>query len=175
MNYPKVSNIKQETKTGFPSLDELCKNIAIVLNNEELHPRIKQQVLDGALWWAADYAVKGFNCPFRSEAAENKCKQLQRDGKPITKQGLIHDHIIPKKLLREALGALDKPVHPDAVLFYLKLSVYCLITEKDNEELNKKHLRQAMQEGNDNWKSPMAMANDIWGRYKTTNINVVVR
>ncbi|MDH2915615.1 MAG: hypothetical protein PXX77_01935 [Gallionella sp.] len=170
MNYPEIFNIKQKTKTGFPSLGELSESIAIVLNNEKLHPRIKQQVLDGALWWAADYAGKGFNCPFRSEAAEKTCKQLQRDGKPITKQGLIHDHIIPKKLLREALGALDKPVQPNAVLPYLKLSIYCLITEKDNKQLK----RQAMPEGNDNWKPPRATANDIWARYKTKNINVVV-
>lgn len=172
MSYPAIGNMKPVPKKGFPEIDNLCLDVSTVLNGN-LHPRIKQQVLDGALWWMADYSGKGLDCPFRSKRANQICKSLG-SGDEIKNRGLIHEHIVPKKLIREKLMALNTPVDKKTVKRWLKLSVYCLVTkESDDKVLNKSGFNQKMP--NDNWKKENAIPDEIWARYKASGIEVVDR
>ena len=170
MSYPDIGNMKLVPKRGFPEINDLCLDVSTVLNGN-LHPRIKQQVLDGALWWVADYSGKGLDCPFRSERADQFCESLE-PGEEI--KNLIHEHIVPKKLIREELMSLKTTVDANTVQRWLKLSVYCLVTkEVDDKDLNKSGFNQKMPD--DNWKKQNATPDEIWARYKASGIKVVDR
>ncbi|MCX7166554.1 MAG: hypothetical protein NTV11_09790 [Rhodocyclales bacterium] len=170
MSYPDISNLTLTTKKGFPDVDKLTEDVSNVLNDPQLHSRIKQQVLDGALWWMADYSGKGLKCQFRSKKADGICKPLL-PGSKVTGLGLVHEHIIPKNLIRGQLSKLTIPVDKEEVKRLLKLSAYCLVHKDDDAQLNKEKLRKKMPRVQ--WQISDAIPEDIWARYKTSGVEII--
>lgn len=170
MNYHGISQITFTPKKGFPDVTALSQSVVFILNaKQNLHPKFTQQVLDGALWWMADYTGNGLKCSFRSKMADDICRGITNGN--IGNQGLIYKHIIPKNPIRDKLLALPIPVDHVEVERLLKLSVYCLVHESDDKDLNTDGGRQNMPNGN--WQSNGATSDEVWGRYKAKGMEVV--
>lgn len=161
MNYPIISLIIRASKNNFPNVNELSNDVCTIINGK-FHYQVKKQVIDGALWWMADYAGKGVNCSFKSKLAIEKITRGDMNG-------FVHEHIIPKKLIREKLMALSGHATIEQVEKLLCLSTYCLVTKEEDIRLTKKH-KQVMP--NNCWMNDNASPAEIWGRYSAERIEV---
>lgn len=140
------SNPRYRTKA------ELCSDLAFVLNSN-LHYGTKHAVLAEATWVWTEFDGKYDGCEHWSEAA------WAFRGQP---QNLIHEHVIPKKLVIERLLKL---VSPTASSVQQILESYCkgvVITREEDTRLNRLGLRSKMPS---DWDEK-----DVWARYTVAQI-----
>lgn len=161
MNYPITSTINRFSKNNFPNIEELSNDVCLIINGK-FHYQIKKQVIDGALWWMADYAGKGVNCQFKSKSATERIAKGDMSG-------FVHEHIIPKKLIREELMTLSGHATIEMVEKLLRLSIYCLVTKEEDMRLAKKHKQIMPSNGRMNENASPA---EIWARYSAEGIDV---
>jgi hypothetical protein len=140
------SNPRYRTKS------ELCGELAFVLNSN-LHYGTKHAVLLEATWVWTEFEGKYEGCEHWSEAA------LEFRGQP---QMLIHEHVIPKKVVIELLLKLPNPTTGSV---HQLLESFCkgvVITKEEDTRLNRRGLRSKMPSDWD--------GKDLWARYTVAKI-----
>ncbi len=148
MEYPSIEGV-HETKKGFPSLNELSRWIANTLRDEQIHERIKEQVIITSLLWAADYSGKMEKFKSRTPSIKFMSRRAVEQIDRGDDSGLVHEHIIPKKMLSQAIWETFRRDHAqknqcieEEILRLLRLSVYCLVTKEEDQILSKNGFRQ---------------------------------
>jgi len=145
---PKIANKNRRFRTK----DELCSDIAFVLNSS-LHYGTQYAVLSEATWVWTEFEGKYIGCKHWSEAAWAIQGQQNM---------LVHEHIIPKSIVIQRL--LRLPTATTSSVNQL-LTSYCkgaVITRDEDARLNSHGLRSKMPTGWDE--------KDAWARYKHAGI-----
>lgn len=141
-----------ESNPRYRTKSELCSELAFVLNSN-LHYGTKHAVLLEATWVWTEFEGKYDGCEHWSEAA------WAVRGQP---EMLIHEHLMPKKLVIERLLRLASPT-PSSVQQLMES--YCkgvVITRDEDTRLNKLGLRSKMPK---DWNEK-----DVWARYTAAQI-----
>ena len=125
---------KKSNKKGYPYLDRLSKWIEKTLQDDSLDGKIKKQVLETSLLWAADFSGKlrkrkhnvVVSCEFVSEAALSALT----NGDAVA---YTHEHVIPKNVIRDWILA-NRTLSACQIENLLRMSVYCLVTKDEDTE-----------------------------------------
>lgn len=113
----------------------MSKDLAFVLKSKQLHRGTKQAVLDQVLWVWSEFEGKYHGCRLWSVAARASGSK---------REGLIHEHLIPRKIVRSKLFGLKSPT-PEAV--YRILQRWCVgvvVTKEEDRRLNDLKLGSSM-------------------------------
>jgi hypothetical protein len=144
------------TSLLYRSKKRICSDLAAVLSSSTLHLGTKQAVVDQALWVWSEFDGKYAGCPRWSECA-------RKSG--LNGKGLIHEHVVPRKVVRAKLYAIRKPT---AGSVYRVMQYWCIgavILKSEDERLNDKGLNSKMP---DDWDG-----HDRLARYKKVGISLV--
>jgi hypothetical protein len=144
-----------ESNDRYRTKDQLCSDIAFVLNSS-LHYGTKYAVLSEAAWVWTEFQGKYEGCEYWSKAA------LKFRGDP---KRLVHEHVIPKKIVIKRLLKLSSPTAATASSVRQELDSYCkgaVITREEDASLNRLGFRSKMPS---DWDEK-----DLWARYKAAGI-----
>jgi hypothetical protein len=137
----------------FRTKEEICHDLSYILLDSHLHTGTKLAVVDQIFWVWTEFEGKYKGCNFWSkEAISSNLKD----------KGLVHEHLVPRKIVREQLLALpDK--NPDAIRSFLdNILIGVVVTKGEDDELNKLGLRSIMPSDWDD--------KDVWARHKAAGI-----
>lgn len=143
---------KQESNRRYRTKQELCSDVAFVLNSN-LHHGTKCVVLDNAMWVWSEFDGKYDGCKFWSAEAARLASEKR-----------IHDHAVPKKVLMDLLFRVNSPTAESVRCFFEAYCFGAVITKAEDEALNRLGLRSKMPT---NWNGK-----DPWARYKAAGIAI---
>lgn len=135
------------------SKEDICRDVAYVLA-APLTEGTKIAVLNDALWTWSEFDGKIDGCRWWSEAA---CAIREN------RKQLIHEHLVPRKVLIERLLELEGPA-TDNVARVLQQCIGVVITKDEDRLLNMHGLRSKMPKD--------CSEDDQLGRYRFANIAV---
>ena len=142
----------------FRSKDVICRDVSYVLRNTDLHIGTKLAVIDQVFWVWSEFDGKHAGCKYWSKAAVES---------GLKDKGLVHEHLIPRKLVREMLLNLEDP-SPEAVNDILeRLCIGVVVTKGEDTRLNELKLNSKMP---DDWDQQ-----NLWARYQAAQIEVIFR
>lgn len=154
---------------------EVRSVIELGRHHSHIRPALICRILRSLLWEPSDASGKDWNAPWWSERTLHEAQPAIRHLEQLPAGQMLvwskdefpftNDHIVPRKRLANELVGLDD-LSDERILPLLALSVNCLITKADDDDLNRAHLRQTMPDG---WKP----GDDMWARYQVANIRVV--
>ena len=150
-----------EKNVRYRTKDEICGDLAFVLACEELHIGTRLCVVDQVFWVWSEWDGKHRGCKLWSAKAREVAEQV---GKGPLRGILIHEHLVPKKLIREKLLALPSP---SAVEIRILLDAWCIgvvVTKEEDKRLNDCGLGSSMPRDWD--------GKDVWARYTMAGIDV---
>lgn len=139
----------------FRPKDVICRDVSHVLRSSDLHIGTKLAVIDQIFWVWSEFDGKYAGCKYWSKAATES---------GLKNKGLVHEHLIPRKIVREMLLKLDNP-SPEAV--YDILDRYCVgvvVTKAEDTRLNQLGFNSEMPI---NWDHQ-----NLWARYEAAGIEV---
>ena len=125
-------NIRYRTK------GEIARDVSYILSCDELHMGTKLAVVDQVFWVWSEFDGKYKGCRYWSAKARNS--------KP-EKGGLIHEHMVPRKIVREKLLELTKPTPQLVEELLNKWCVGVVVTKKEDNKLNELRLGSRMPDG----------------------------
>lgn len=123
----------------YRSKKRICADLAAVLSSTTLHLGTKQAVVDQALWVWSEF--DGKHAGFTRWSVEARASGL-------TSKGLIHEHVVPRKMVRAKLYAIRIPT---AGAVRRVLQYWCIgavILKAEDASLNKAGLNSKMP---DDW------------------------
>jgi len=145
-----------EKNAMFRTKEKMCADIAEVLNSKTLSHGTKRSVVDHVLWVWSEFHGKYEGCPYWSESA------IESGEEDVD---LIHDHAIPRKLIREEIFKHDENANTQTIRDILEKNCIGVVITKDEDLiLNGRKLRSAMPLGK--------TINDTWSRYTDSNIRI---
>jgi hypothetical protein len=133
----------------------IANDLAFILNAKNLHRGTQQAVIDNILWVWSEFDGKYKGCKYWS------AKALSSVNKP---KKLIHEHLVPRKMLREMIFDLNNPSSDE---LYKILDTWCIgvvVTVDEDRNLNKLKLRSSMPQ---NWDKE-----NKWSRYIEAGIKI---
>ncbi|MFC5049110.1 hypothetical protein ACFPK9_00560 [Rubritalea spongiae] len=145
-----------EKNERFRTKQEICKDLSYVMQDPNLHIGTKLAVIDQIFWVWSEFNGKHKGCRFWSQEALDS---------GLENKGLVHEHIVPRKIVRERLRSLDDK-SPDSI--YQLLEQFCIgvvVTKAEDYKLNSLGLSSKMPS---NWDG-----SDPWARHKAAGIKVV--
>jgi hypothetical protein len=139
----------------FRSKSEICHDVSFVLNCTELHIGTKHAVVDQVLWVWTEFDGKHVGCKYWSkEAVATRSKR----------NGLIHEHLVPRKIVRDKLFGLRKPTTEAVRRTLTNWCVGVVVTAEEDQRLNAPGLNSSMPK---TWDK-----RDRWARYKAASIAI---
>lgn len=118
----------------FRTKERLVDDLFRVLTDGELHYGTKVCVLNEIFWVWTEFDGKTIGCPYWSIEA-SKC---------TSPKDLIHDHLVPKRVLREYIFS-QKRLTKEHLRFVLeKLLIGVVITKNEDKKLREKKLHSSM-------------------------------
>jgi hypothetical protein len=150
------------------SIQQMAKDIAFILNCEELSYAAKHDVIHGVTWqWTQRDGLHRGNKIWSSEAIEDY--QIHHTK---TKQGDLgkyyrEEHIVPRKIIIDYLLNLQTPVSWSIIFEYLQKYLKSIVlTLIENKEINR--LYKSSMPSHIDLKSDF----DEWARYRHSSIIV---
>lgn len=141
----------------------LAADVAFVLNSV-LHLETKKAVLNNALWKWTEHNGKYKGCKFWTMAA---LEHFNREG---NKQGLRHEHVVPRKYLIVMLLRQNLPISTSTVFdLFERFAIGAVVTEEEEKELNKQHKSDMPSEFEERDKEGYQ---DAWLRFKKIPLEV---
>src|ERR1035437_8238166 len=135
-------------KIRFRSKEVICQDVSHILRCSELHIGTKLAVVDQIFWVWSEFDGKHAGCKYWSKAAIES---------GLKNKGLVHEHLIPRKVVREMLLNLDHPF-PEAVNDILeRLCIGVVVTKAEDKRLKDLGLNSKMPAYWDQ--------QDLWARY----------
>ena len=144
-----------ERNTRYRTRVEICRDVSLVLQDQRLHVGTKYAVVDQVLWVWSEFDGKHVGCKYWSVAA--KATGSRRDG-------LIHEHLVPRAVVREKIFGLRNPTQQAVRRTLQTWCVGVVVTKTEDERLNKAGLRSSMPK---DWDK-----RDKWARYKAVGIAI---
>lgn len=142
-------NIRYRTK------QQIVEDTAFVLACENLQFGTKYAVVDQVIWVWSEFEGKHRGCRYWSE------KAVATGSK---REGLVHEHVVPRKVIREKLFTLSKPSISSVKRILEKYCIGVVVTKEEDVHLRNLQLHSSMPEDWDR--------KDVWARYKKANIRV---
>lgn len=146
-----------EKNPKYRSKEELCKDLSIILNNDKITYGTKMAVIDNMFWVWSEFHGKIKGCKYWSIEA---VKAYQKN----KKAKLIHEHIVPRKILREKIFDIDKVTPESIKKLFDTYNIGVIVTKAEDDYLNRLGLRSKMP---DDWDGL-----DPWARHKAGNIKL---
>ena len=143
-----------EKNPRFRSKEVLCSDLSKVLNSD-LHFGTKMGVLNEIFWIWTEFEGKIIGCPYWSNEAK-KAYTLDKKVK------LIHEHLMPREIIRKMVFDLDQPTAEDLMNLFSKNLIGVVVTKEEDNRLNDLGLRSKML---DDWDGV-----DPWARHEKANI-----
>ena len=137
----------------YRTKEQMCIDVAKVLASD-LAYGTKQSVVDHVLWVWSEFDGKIQGCKHWSIKAKNA----------KTGTRLIHEHVVPRKVLREKLFSITSPTKRKVCNILSKYCVGVVVTNDEDKELNSLGLRATMPKDWD--------GKDIWARYSVAKIKI---
>ena len=145
-------NIRYRTK------EIICRDVSFILRCNELHPGTKLAVVDQVFWVWSEFDGKHAGCRYWSKEAIDS---------GLKNKGLVHEHLVPRKIVREMLLNLTDPT-PEAIQsIFERYCIGVVVTQKEDARLNELGLRSKMPSDWDN--------KNIFARYESAGIDVIIR
>lgn len=144
-----------EKNIRFRTKEEICRDVAFVLRTSKLHKGTKYAVVDQALWVWTEFDGKYKGCKYWSEKAVAAGSGRRR---------LIHEHLVPRKLVRDKLFRLRKPTQAAVHRILRKWCVGVVVTQAEDRRLKQRRLNSKMPQ---KWNR-----RDRWARYKAAGIDI---
>lgn len=164
---------------------DMLKDLLFVINDkgENLSEQARCDIIEKISWeWneGKNAKKKHYGCNYWSEAAlraklGEKFKVSDNLNIKVTKtdkSGLIHEHVVPKKLFKEFIWGLSKSeevvsnITEIETLMNQKL-LACVITSEEDANLNSLGYRQSIpNENNEVYTGNMKELNKPWARYE---------
>jgi hypothetical protein len=138
----------------YRTKETMSIDLALILNNKELHRGTKKAVVDNVLWTWSELDGKYMGCRYWSATARKTNNSKSK--------GLIHEHLIPRKVIKEKILSLESPTHETIYKFLESFCVGVVITKEEDKILNNLKLASSMPIDWD--------GKDRWLRYKNANI-----
>ncbi len=142
----------------FRPKEVICRDISYVLRCPELHLGTKLAVVDQIFWVWSEFDGKHAGCRYWSKAAIES---------GLKNKGLVHEHLIPRKVVREMLLSLEDPSPQAVENIFDRLCVGVVVTKAEDIRLNKLGLNSKMP--------PDWDQQDLWARYDAAGIVVPLR
>ena len=147
---PKISAKNKRYRTK----EQICKDLAFVLNSD-LNYGTKFAVLSEITWVWTEFHGKYDGCKYWSdEALKIKNRQSM----------LIHEHVVPKKVLIDYLMGKQNLSPKEIYEFLEKFCIGVVVTKAEDQTINNIGLRSKMPSDWD--------FEDPWARYEGLNINI---
>lgn len=149
----KISN----KSAGYRTKEEICRDVAFILNYKELHRGTQLAVMDQAIWVWSEFDGKYEGCKYWSKNAEAFPKSDAR-------KNLVHEHLVPRKVIRQKLLSFENLT---ASVVRSVLEAWCIgvvVTKEEDQRLNSLKLGSSMPQGWDGI--------DAWARYKHAGIEI---
>lgn len=143
------------TSRLFRSRARICADMAEVLRSQTLHYGTKRAVVDQALWVWSEFDGKYAGCPIWSQAAK---------GSGLKSKGLIHEHVVPREIVRTKLFDLTAPTPESVSAVMTEWCIGAVILKTEDDLLNRAGLNSRMPE---NWDG-----NDRFARYRAVGIKI---
>ena len=134
---------------------EILEDIAFVLACDNLRFGTKFAVVDQIIWVWSEFDGKHKGCRYWSE------KAIATGSK---REGLVHEHVVPRKIIRAKLFALRKPNIASVKRILNSLCIGVVVTKEEDDRLRQLKLHASMP---DDWDHK-----DIWARYRKAGISV---
>jgi hypothetical protein len=149
-----------------PGREKVAEDVLLMLQKKEnMHSTTVRHVLKLACWLSSNRMGKRDRCPNWSvKAAERRRSwpNCPEGGEWPPNHGLIHEHIVPRKHIEDALYKLF-PLEIENVHALLDLSEVCIVTECEDKRFGKNNLKQKMPPG-------CVLPRDKWKRYELVGI-----
>jgi len=139
----------------FRTKDEICRDVSHILRSSDLHDGTKLAVIDQIFWVWSEFDGKHAGCKYWSKAATES---------GLKNKGLVHEHLIPRKIVREMILNLED-LSPEAVNDILdRFCVGVVVTKAEDTRLNELKLNSQMPPDWDH--------KNLWARYHAAGIEV---
>lgn len=151
----------------------ICEDLAIILGPgcAALSEGAKYAVIDQALALWSAYEGKHEGCRYwTKEAIFARREHLRYDGSGLkipSEHQLIHEHIVPRNIIRDVLLELQSPSALDVNELLEQYCVGAVITKLQDARLTEMGLRSSMPRG---WRF-----GNIWARYIATGFEIFDR
>jgi len=139
----------------YRSKEEICRDVAFVISCETLHIGTRLAVVDQVFWVWTEFDGKYDGCKYWSK----KAKALP---KGEAKGNLVHEHLVPRKVVRQKLLRCKSANDVRTVLETWCIGV--VVTREEDQLLNSLRLGSAMPH---DWDGI-----DPWARYTKAGIRL---
>ena len=139
----------------YRSKEIICSGLSLVLRSRKLHLGTKHAVLDQVLWVWSEFDGKHKGCKFWSVAAR---------ASGLSSKGLVHEHLVPRKVVRKKLFSLQDPSPEQVHRILDRWCVGVVVTNEEDSSLNRLGLNSSMPE---RWNG-----RDRWARYTEAKIEI---
>jgi len=149
--------MKESRKKHHRKKWQIAEDVAFIIRaGGALTFNAKQAVIKNAIWCWTQYYGKFNGCPFWSVEARNSDRNTKN---------LRHEHVVPIRVLRNRLLAMDSPSTNDVFEFLKNNAIGCVVTNKEHDRLDKEFKQEMPSEFNE--------TGDPWVRYKRVGIEYV--
>ena len=121
----------------FRDRSEIVNDVVFALTTNLIHHAAKRAIIDQAIWVWSEYDGKYSSTLFWS----NDAKQAKLNRLPI-----IHEHPVPRQVIREKLFALRKPSTTSVKRVLTRYCIGAVISKAEDITLNQNGLRSKMPE-----------------------------
>ena len=139
-----------EKHKRYRTKEQICEDVATILN-APVQYGTKFAVLAEVVWVWSEFDGKYEGCKLWSENAS----QARKDK-------LIHEHVVPKKIIIDTLFNLSSPTGAAVKDILSKFCLGVIVTKEEDQRLNTMGLRSKMP---DDWDG-----SDPWARYVAAGI-----
>ena len=144
-----------ERNPRYRTKQEIVEDLALVLACNSLRFGTKYAVVDQVIWVWSEFDGKHKGCSYWSEQA------LATGSK---RAGLVHEHVVPRSIIRKELFALRNPSITTLKRLLDRLCIGVVVTKEEDDHLRSLKLHASMP---DDWDGQ-----DVWARYRKANIHV---
>jgi len=144
-----MPRISQKNKR-FRTKEEIAHDVAEILKGD-FHYGTKFAVLSEVVWVWSEFYGKYQGCPWWSVEASKQKEEKN-----------IHEHVIPKKVLIQALFSMDKPNEREVYDYLERHCIGVVVTKEEDKRLRDLKLGSKMPE---DWNGE-----DVWARYQLAGI-----
>lgn len=144
-----------EKNQRFRTKAQISTDLAFIIN-APLTYGTKFAVISEVTWVWSEYYGKYHGCKYWTENALKAKDDLK---------SLIHEHLVPKKILIKHLINLKSPQSNEIYNFLEKYCIGVVVTKEEDKKINEAGLKSTMPE---NWDNV-----DPWSRYEACDISPI--
>ncbi|AMV18892.1 hypothetical protein [Planctomyces sp. SH-PL14] len=155
----------------YHSKDEIIRDVTFILTAPVADPT-KGAVLKRAMWYWTEFDGKHGGCRYWTARARRVYLKRTTTTRGAWKKQLRHEHVVPRKVIREKLLSLEPPTEDAVRDIFERFVIAAVIHCKEDARLRKK-LQSSMPPGFSDPASPGYQ--EPWLRYQACRIKPIDR